>query len=835
MKMEKGMDNYFNKSSLYLLIVGGLFTSFNTSADDYYPPNLLNIEGSSQQVTNEDLSVFRESSIAPGHYYVDFFINKNRIFNREVEFALMDDADNRKVLVPLLTADEWYQAGVDIPSELINKDDKFINISLIEHTVGILDLNRSHYVLTIPQKYINENRLQLNEVNNWDSGIPAALVNYSFSSFNRRSNGETNDSYYGNIQSQVNVGAWRFYNYSTWARNENGENRWNTLSNVLSRDIYALKSELQVGDLYSSSQLFDSVKYRGLKLMTDRLMTPYQNRTYAPGVVGIANSESIVTITQNGQIIYKKSVPAGPFNIIDYSPMSSGGNLYINVKGSDGSEKNFIVPFSSIASLERKGEIKYSFSTGKYDSHNSGDGTYLAQTEAFYGLTDYVTLYSGLLVAEKYQSFGLGSGINFGSYGAITADWLYAKSTVNHDESLNGNAFRVNYSKNIELTNTNVSVVGYRHFDANFLNFNDAMEYKDKEYQANDGLKNEYTMSISQPLFSNNSSINLNSIIYKYADGKNISSYNIGFNSSINKINYSIYYTYYDGNRFDNNDKNTYDLSMNISIPLTWNENYVWANYAVSTNNNDQTLHTARLSGTYGERNQASWDVYQGYGNKGVNYSGGLNGSYKTSSAIVNAGYSYSKDRQNLNYGISGAFVATQYGAVLTPSLQQTNALILTKDTAGVEVINGQSVKTNGSGLAVISGMSAYQKNSISIDTKSIPADTEISNNIMSNIIPTKGALILADFDAKKGFKFLLTLETPDKRVIPMGAQADLGQTEKQLVANFNQLYFVADKPQGDIQVSWKADGKTYNCHANYNAKNESPTNGLYILTAECK
>ena len=833
MKMEQGY--YFNKSSLYLFLVGGLITSLNSSADDYYLPNLLNIEGHSQQVTNEDLSVFRESSIAPGYYHIDFFINKNRIFNREVEFALMDNSENKKNLVPLLTADEWYQAGVDIPSELIKKDEKFINISLIEHSIGMLDLNRNQYVLTLPQKYINENRLQLNEINNWDSGIPAALVNYSFSSFNRRSNGETNNSYYGNIQSQINVDAWRFYNYSTWARNENGENKWNTLSNVLSRDIYALKSELQVGDLYSSSQLFDSVKYRGLKLMTDRLMTPYQNRTYAPSIVGIANSESIVSIMQNGQVIYKKSVPAGPFNIIDYSPMSSGGNLYINVKGSDGSEKNFIVPFSSIASLERKGEIKYSFSTGKYDSHNAGDGTYLTQAEAFYGLTDYVTLYSGLFVAEKYHSFGLGSGINIGSYGAITADWLYAKSTVNHDNSLNGNAFRVNYSKNIELTNTNISVVGYRHFDANFLNFNDAMEYKDKEYKTHEGLKNEYTMSISQPLFSNTSSINLNSIIYKYADGKNISSYNVGFNSSINKVNYSIYYTYYEGNRYKNNDKNTYDLSMNISIPLTWNENYVWANYAVSTNNNDQTLHTARLSGTYGEKNQASWDVYQGYGNKGINYSGGLNSSYKTSSAIINAGYSYSKDRQNFNYGLSGALVATQYGAVLTPSLQQTNALILTKDTADIEVINGQSVKTNSRGLAIVSGMSPYQKNNISIDTKSIPADTEISNNIISNMIPTKGALILADFDAKKGFKFFLTLQPINNSTIPMGAKAEIENADDQLVANFNQLYFVAEKPDGKIKISWKMNGEEKVCHASYTTNNKIPNNGLYILNTECK
>ncbi|MEX5898428.1 FimD/PapC C-terminal domain-containing protein [Proteus vulgaris] len=102
-------------------------------------------------------------------------------------------------------------------------------------------------------------------------------------------------------------------------------------------------------------------------------------------------------------------------------------------------------------------------------------------------------------------------------------------------------------------------------------------------------------------------------------------------------------------------------------------------------------------------------------------------------------------------------------------------------------------------------------------------------------MIPTKGALILADFDAKKGFKFLLTLETPNNSVIPMGAQADIGQTEKQWVSNFNQLYFVADKPQGDIQVSWKSEGKIYHCHAMYNTNNEISNNGLYILTAECK
>lgn len=835
MKIEK--EHYFNKSSLCLLIAGSLFVSFNTSADDYYPPNLFNIEGSSQQLTNEDLSVFRESAIAPGIYNVSFFVNKNLIFTREVKFGLLKNKDNKETLTPLMTKEEWYQIGLDIPSHILSeqKDNEFININDIEHVNNTLNINKYQYELTLPQKYVNTQRVRKNERNNWDNGIPALLINYAFSSFNSRENGANRESYYGNIQSQVNLGVWRFHNYSTWSKSENGDKKWNTLSNVLKRTITSIESELSIGDLYTSTQLFDSVKFRGIKLATDKLMTPSQNRSYAPSVSGIANSESVVTITQNGQIIYKRSVPAGPFNIIDYSPMNAGGDLYVNVKEADGSEKNFIVPFSSISNLERKGEIKYDLSTGKYNSHNSGDGTYLVQGEAYYGLTDFVTLYGGALMGEKYQSVGIGTGINLGSYGAITTDLLYAHSSTNYgNDTLQGNAFRVNYSKNIPLTNTSLTLVGYRHFDAKFLSFNDAMEYKEKKYDPKNGIKNEYTFSINQPLFSGQSSLNLSSIIYTYVDGKNTSSYNVGFNSSINKINYSLYYTYFDASR-NNDSKSTYDISMNISIPFTWHDNYIWTNYSVSTNNRDQTLQTARISGTYGDKNQANWDIYQGYGNKDVNYSGGLSGSYKAPSAIVNAGYAYSKDRQNINYGINGALVATQYGATLASSLQQTNALILTKDSAGIEVVNGQAIKTNNSGLAVVSGMVPYQKNSISIDTKSIPANTEISNNIISNIIPTKGALILADFDAKKGIKFLLTLQTPDNSTIPMGARAKIDNADDQLVASFHQLYFVAEKPEGKITVSWKVNGEEKVCHASYNTKNETPNNGLYILNAECK
>ncbi|WP_235845420.1 fimbria/pilus outer membrane usher protein [Morganella psychrotolerans] len=141
------------------------------------------------------------------------------------------------------------------------------------------------------------------------------------------------------------MGAWRYKNYSTWMNDTNGKKKWNNISNTLSRNINKIKSEFTIGDLYSSSQLFDSVKYRGVRLTTDRTMEPTNKTNYVPTISGLANSEATVTIVQNGETIFKQSVPAGPFNLTNYFPMSNGGNLYVNITETDGSEKKLHCAF----------------------------------------------------------------------------------------------------------------------------------------------------------------------------------------------------------------------------------------------------------------------------------------------------------------------------------------------------------------------------------------------------------------------------------------------------------------------------------------------------------
>lgn len=834
------MKKHYNKKYHFisLTVISLIFTGTSNFviAADYYPPGLFNIPGKKSQLTNEELDVFKENDMAPGQYKVNILINNNKIANQEIDFILMKNSAGNDKLTPCFSITDWENLGIEFPASTTEDDNtnNCVNINNIGFVQGYLDLNTKNYSLTVPQSYLNKDKLALLEEKNWDNGIPVLFVNYLFSAFNRQSNGESNDDYYGNIQTRVNIGAWRYKNYSTWMNDGNGKKKWNNLSNTLSRNINQIKSEFVIGSLYSSSKLFDSVKYQGIRLSTDRTMDPSNRTNYVPTISGLANSEAVVTVTQNDEIILKQSVPAGPFNLTNYFPMNNGGNLYVNVKETDGSEKNFIIPFSSISTLERKGNIRYSLSSGKYDSHNDSDGKYINQADIFYGFTDFMTLYGGVFIAQSYQSVGIGTAFNLGAFGAITADVLHAKTTLADDKKFSGNAFRVNYAKKIEATNTSLSLVGYRHFDTDFYRFDDAMSYNENNNN-HYKLKNEYTLSLNQPILSGNSSLNISTVIYEYTNGKKQKSYNTGFNSSFNKISYGVYYNYYQGGRSLDNNKNTYNISLNLSVPFTLNDYPVWANYNASVDNNHQSSQTVGLSGNYGEKQQGSWDIYQSHGNKGIDYSGGLSSAYRSQYSTVHAGYSYSKDNKNLSYGMNGSLIATQYGVLATPSLQETNALVLTKDTAGIGVMNGQSLKTNNSGLAILSGVTPYRKNNIAIDTRTLPGNIEIENNIINNVIPTKGALVLADFETKKGYKLLIKLISDDGNEIPLGTKASMEENSDYLVSNFNSLYFVANKEIGDIQLKWTHNGIAEKCHVNYDITSIIPTNGLYIMTLTCQ
>ncbi len=119
---------------------------------------------------------------------------------------------------------------------------------------------------------------------------------------------------------------------------------------------------------------------------------------------GIANSNAKVTIYQNAHILYETTVPAGPFVINDLYPSGYAGDLLVKITESNGQTRMFTVPFAAVAQLIRPGFSRWQMSVGKYRYANKTYNDLIAQGTYQYGLTNDITLNSGLTTASGYTA-----------------------------------------------------------------------------------------------------------------------------------------------------------------------------------------------------------------------------------------------------------------------------------------------------------------------------------------------------------------------------------------------------------------------------------------------
>ncbi|MGO0671290.1 fimbria/pilus outer membrane usher protein, partial [Klebsiella michiganensis] len=313
----------FSRSRLALLVtcqIAMLMSGAELAhAAGYFNPALLEIDNPDQG--NADLSIFEEGALQPpGIYRVDIYLNGSEVDTREVKFALTTDASGKQSLQPCLSGEQLRDMGVKIgmyPG--IAATDECANFTgEIAQSSANFRFDQQRLDLSIPQAALNSQARGYVSPEKWDPGIPALLMNYSFSGANaeaRNNDTKDSDTYYLNLRSGINLGAWRFRNYSTWNRDSRGNEHWDSINTYLQRDIHTLRSQLTLGDSNSPADIFDSVPFRGAQLSSDDDMLPDSLKGYSPVVRGIARSNAQVTIRQNGYVIYQSYVPAGSFAI----------------------------------------------------------------------------------------------------------------------------------------------------------------------------------------------------------------------------------------------------------------------------------------------------------------------------------------------------------------------------------------------------------------------------------------------------------------------------------------------------------------------------------------
>ncbi|WP_042806372.1 fimbria/pilus outer membrane usher protein, partial [Yersinia massiliensis] len=373
-------DNYQSTAILKLtltpLAVMLLVLCGNASvrAENYFNPRFL----SDDPAKVADLSGFEKGLEAPpGIYRVDIYMNDGFMSTQDVSFQ--PDSDH-KVLLPCLTHSQLASMGVNtrsIPGMAVLATEVCVPLtSMIEEASTDFDVGRQRLSISIPQAYMGNLARGYIPPDQWQNGITAGLLNYSFTGSNVRNQQSSTSNYaFLNLQSGVNLGAWRLrdntsWSYSSGSGSNSNQNRWQHVNTYLQRDIASLRSRLTLGDGYSSGAVFDGVNFRGVQVATDDNMLPDSQRGFAPVIRGIARGTARVTVRQNGFEVYQTTVPPGPFAIDDLSGTGSGGDLQVTIQEADGSAQVFTVPYASVPGLLREGHVRYAMTVGQYRSGN---------------------------------------------------------------------------------------------------------------------------------------------------------------------------------------------------------------------------------------------------------------------------------------------------------------------------------------------------------------------------------------------------------------------------------------------------------------------------------
>lgn len=776
----------------------------------YFDPQLM--EAGAPDQKSIDLSIFSEkNNLTPGKYNTHIYLNQKEIFQRELTYNIDDNKKTQVFITPALLKD----LGVKIESfpALANMQENKEFTSPGDYIPGAsstLNIGQMILNISIPQAALNRQSRDYIDPKFWDDGLPVTFSDYTYSGSKNQTEGDSEDnstSHYLNLRNGANLGAWRLRNYSTWEKNDYRTN-WNSIYTNIQRDIKFLKSQLTLGESYTLGDVFDSVKYNGVQLSSDDNMLPNSQRNYAPTVRGIANSNAEVTIKQNGYTIYQNYVPPGSFIIDDLYPTSSGGDLDVTIKEADGSERHFTQPYSAVPIMQRAGRLKYSLTGGRYRSNNSDDTTPIfVEATSIYGINDQLTVYGGSQLAENYTSGLIGGGFSFGDYGSLSFDTTYANSQLPDNSTHSGESYRLQYSKTFNSTDTSLALAGYRYSTKGFYTFEESNDDALSDNSQSDPLgynkRSQMQIDISQIIMENISFYFSGYQRNYWKSNKTERTMSSGLNLSHSNINYNLSYTY---SKFDN--ENDRQIALSVSIPLDKWLPHSWVTYNINRNENGDIRQQIGLSGTALEDNRMGYSVQQSY-ITGGNDSGdaqdtNLSLSYKSRYANLNSGYYYNKNNRQFNVGVSGAIVAHPHGITLAQPLGDSFALIDANGASDVHLLNESGVSTDWLGYAIIPYLTPYQQNRLALDTAALPDNVD-SDNTSQTVIPNKGAMVFAKFDARVGHRILLTLKTDDGQFVPFGAMVNqYPETNKQSIVDENGVVCLTGvKENQSLLIKW--------------------------------
>lgn len=607
------------------------------------------------------------------------------------------------------------------------------------------------------------------EAGQFARGGAAALFNYDVQGFNSYSDSGPNRFVSAYTEAGFNLGDWIVRSRQFYV-SDNGVARNEHLYAYAQRDLSALQSTFQVGQLSSNNPLFGGLQLSGVQFSPDG-----QSRAPAGSnnavVEGLAQSQSRIEVRQSGVLIHSTLVPEGPFRLTSLPLLNSTSDLEVSVIDVRGAKRSFVVPAASFAG-STPAAPGYYFSLGKVrkNAHEQGPTPVVAMGSGTWGLGRDSSAGLGLLSTDEYWSAGgtLGSvlfqRVSVGAQHNVSRDSRDAVSGARSSVSVSSPVY-ANVDVNLSAT---TQTRGYRE-----------VHEAGRSARADDldaRFKNQYTAGVSWV----DTTLGAFSLGYTRSaqfDGQSADHVFASWNKSFRHADVALVadsqvggrQSRRDGTRDDNRRDaaldNDLSVRLQVSVPLGSDRrvnSYISrrgdqsrAGTALSERVNDYVNYEVGVERDLSAREQS------------------MRGQVELMPRYTRVGLGVSQDPLGTLYNgqLQGGVVAHAGGVTFSPYAVQDTFGIASVGNIGAAKLDTPygPVWTDFSGQAVIPGLPAYTDSRIEVQTQSLPKRVDLKNGTQV-LAAGRGSVNTVAFDVVSVRRVLLTATDEQGQALPQGA-----------------------------------------------------------------
>lgn len=824
----------------------------------YFDPNLF--FGSA---FGQNIDKFNQLENEPtiGEFLLDVYVNNILVKSRE-PVIFKENADHHNEIEPFVSADLIKAAQIIVLNDLyVGNNDAHLFLRETGQPVSWqFDQSLLRLNLTVPQQSLHGTPRGYIPVSQWDEGASALYIRHN-TNFYRTENTANNHTYnylWSSINSGMNLGLWQIRHQGNFRYSQSSitdsDYKYNVVRTWLQRPIPEIESMLTLGDSYTSSNLFGSLSFRGVKLATDVRMKPQSLRGYAPEVRGIASSTARVVVRQSGKIIYETNVAPGAFVIDDLYNTPSQGDLHIEVIEADGQISTFTVPYASVPDSVRPGSWNYELALGKVRNYSSVDNEFV-EGILQYGVNNYLTVNTGTRLAKDYNSWLVG-GVVASSMGAFGVNTVYSNAELENGKNEHGWRVEANYSKSFD-TGTNVVLAAYRYSSSGYRDLQDVLGVRRQSrngmtfYSDSLNQRHRFSATIGQSM-NEYGQLNLTaSTADYYSDSSRNTQLQLGYNNTWNQVSFNLsvarqkivqnaerFYTSVNDRDYDNSNRYSRTENMiflGVSIPFNWGSHRSSVSFNMNRNK-DTRSGTIGLTGSAGEESNFTYSLYSGverarYDNSNsVTWGGTV--QQNTSVGSFRGSFAHANHYRQFGLGTSGTMILHQDGLTIGPYVSETFALVKAKGASGAVVRNGQGATIDRFGYAILPSISPYRYNNISLETRGMNDQVELQGG-SKQVVPYAGAIPRVEFETIFGQAVLINTVLYDGSTPPMGSDVvdDNGELVG-IVGQAGQVYARLDKLTGNLQITWGTK-EDQTCKVSYKLPTKSDST-FVLLDSVC-